>query len=54
MQTFIAITIVLLAVAYLVRMWLPVVYAKNDVRTSSQNGDQSTTCSACSSCGACS
>jgi len=53
MQTFIASIIVLLSVAYLLRMWLPVFGAKKSVKLAGEAGSQRGACDACNACGGC-
>ena len=51
MQILIASLIVLLAAAYLLRMWWPVFRAKSNAQLAGEAGSQRAACAACNACG---
>lgn len=51
MQILLTALIVLLAAAYLLRMWLPVFRAKKGAQLAGEAGSQRAACAACNACG---
>lgn len=51
MQILLTVLIVLLAAAYLLRMWLPVFRAGEGARPDGEEGSQRAACAACNACG---